>query len=419
MTLRNTVFWGIIVALGAIIALEVLFDVLIDHVVGHQQVIAEQRAERALAAFRTRTEEGGTEFGTMVRSRTADGRELLVRSVTGSAAVLAPSWPPDESPARWFTSTHSQAEGVSWEVAVEQRTFERALTNQLLLDLLDLPLFFAIAFLIATAVTGRMQRPMAALNAAVDDIADRRQPRPLVVPKGDDEFARLARSFNAMNEAVQRYVDRERTFTRYASHELRTPLAALKVQVERAQARTADVAAVLPAMERNLTRMEFVIEALESLARAGDRDAGSSLQPLRAVVEDPLAALPSDDRARVRIDVGPPDVTISDGQLVRQALHNLIENALTYATGGITLSLYAQHSSLTLRVRDVGPGVDPADLPRLTEPFYRSRGTSGRGLGLGLSLVDVIARALDGELDLRNTGKGFEATLRLPVVLPS
>jgi signal transduction histidine kinase len=415
MSLRRTVFGGIALAIVAIVLLEAVFDVAVDAVTTHQRAALERRVDAALAIFVARPPSAGRS-GTSARAFDARGRETLARPATSTTAAPTGAWPPDERPDLWFSATRVAPEGAPLEVAVAIDWTERLLTNKLLLDLLDLPLFLLIAFGVAAAVSRRVDRPIAALNAAVEEIAARRHPRPLPVPSGDDELARLGRSFNAMNDAVQRYLERERTFTRYASHELRTPLAALKVQVERARVGNADVATILPALERNVTRMELVLDALQSLARASDRDTVPTR--LRLVINDLLDALPRDARGRIAIDAAPPDRAISDAQLVRQALLNLLENALAYATGAITLSVHVQGTSLTIRVRDVGPGVDAADLTRLTEPFYRPKGTGGRGLGLGLSLVDVIARALDGELDLRNTGTGFEATVRLPVVVP-
>ena len=415
MSLRRTVFGGIALAIVAILVLEAAFDVAVDAVVGNQRAALEERIDAALGIFVARSIGADDSSEGYARAFDVRGRESLARSAPATTTAPTGAWPPADRPDRWSTATRVTPDGAPLEVAVSIGWTERLLTNKLLLDLLDLPLFLLVGLGVAAAVSRRVQRPIAALNAAVEEISARRHPRPLPVPSGDDELARLGRSFNAMNEAVQRYLERERTFTRYASHELRTPLAALKVQVERARVGNADVATILPALERNVTRMELILGALQTLARAEDRDTEPS--SLRLVIGDLLDALPRDARRRVEVDTPPPNRTISDAQLVRQALLNLLQNALAYATGAITISLHIQGSSLTISVRDVGPGVDTADLTRLTEPFYRPKGAGGRGLGLGLSLVDVISRALEGELELRNTGTGFEATLRLPVVL--
>jgi signal transduction histidine kinase len=415
VSVRASVFWGIVAAVAAILALEILSDLAVDGFVSRQRAATEARLDAALDAMARRLRAQDDLPTGVVRSFATDGRRTLARVADGPDDAQDASWLAGEPVAHWDLATRQLDDGVTLVVAQEARRLERLRSNELLLDLLDVPLFLAIAFLVAKVLARRVERPIRRINADVAALAARPHTRRVVVPAGDDELARLARSFNAMGDAVQRYIERERTFTRYASHELRTPLAAIKVQVERARAGTADTRTVVDVIDRNAQRMETVMEALHSLARSSDRD--TEVTPVRSLLDEVLASLTPGQRERVTLGAKPPEVRITDGHLVRQALLNLLENALEHGTGRTTIAVHAQQPSLTLRVRDVGPGVPAADLSRLTEPFYRPRGAVGDGLGLGLSLVDVIARALDGELDLRNTGTGFEATLRLPIVV--
>jgi signal transduction histidine kinase len=123
---------------------------------------------------------------------------------------------------------------------------------------------------------------------------------------------------------------------------------------------------------------------------------------------------------------------VTHSRLVQQALTNLLDNALQYGSGNATINVAAQDRSVTFKVRDGGAGVAPHELGRVTEPFYRGAaprdparhrepGTEraareSEGLGLGLSFVAFIAKALEGNLTLHNTDTGLEATLTLPIV---
>ena len=286
------------------------------------------------------------------------------------------------------------------------------LPSRLLLDLIDLPVSLALAFVLAGWLSRRLTRPLRALTRATEQLAAEQVPEPLAVPAGDDDLARLARSFNRMSAALRALLDRERTLTRYATHELRTPLSALKLQVERAQRHAAAPASTLDAMARNVVRMEEVIGALLQLTRTGERD--RTPHGLNETIEEVFAALPPAVRGRVDLMSLPPDVRVTDAALVQRALHNLVDNALAHGAIPVQVHVGRDGDDLTLRVRDRGPGVPEGALADLTRPYVRS--ASG-GTGLGLALVAFIAQTLGGELALRNLEPGFEATLRLPIVV--
>ena len=323
------------------------------------------------------------------------GIVLAILALTAIEAVL------DLVGARFlaFATTPVSAGGLGWTV------------GPLVLDLIDLPVTLAAAVLVAGWLSRRLTDPLRSLTRATEQLANEQFPEPLPVPEGNDDLARLARSFNRMSAALRALVDRERTLTRYATHELRTPLSALKLQVERAQRHAATPQPTLDAMGRNVLRMEEVIGALLQLTRSGERD--RTPMPLADVIDETFAALAPTVRSRVDLMSVPLDVRVTDGALVQRALHNLIGNALAH--GAVPVQVYVGRDGevLTLRVRDRGPGVPEGALAELTRPFVRS---AAGGTGLGLALVAFIAQTLGGELSLRNLQPGFEASLRLPIV---
>ena len=311
---------------------------------------------------------------------------------------------------------------------------DRYITQQrLFFDLIDIPLMLALAAVIAWLVARRIARPLRNLSQATRQVAEQTFPAALEVPPGNDELTELAASFNAMTSAVQGFVERERTFTRYASHELRTPLSAMRLQIERAELGHVDAAAVLPALRRNVAKLEEILSALLALARLPDQQVEQEL--LAPLLVESLAALPEGERGRVTVrEAVPAEIRVTHGRLFQQAMANIVENALRHGSGTATVELNASDTAVTLRVNDDGPGLAEPDLERVIEPFYRAknhappstgslpheRDTSEAGNhdgnGLGLAFVAFIARALNGELTLQNSNGGLEAVLTLPIV---
>ena len=322
----------------------------------------------------------------------------IVLAIVGIVAIEAAL---DVVGERWwaFATRPVSAGGLGWTV------------SPFVLDLLDLPVAIALAVVVAGWLSRRLTRPLRSLTQATEQLANEQFPEPLPVPEGHDDLARLARSFNRMSAALRALVERERTLTRYATHELRTPLSALKLQVERAQRNAPVPAAALDAIARNVVRMEEVIGALLQLARSGERDRTPAA--LVDVIDETFLALSPTVRSRVDLMSVPLDVRITDGALVQRALHNLIGNALAHGAVPVQVYVGRDGETLTLRVRDRGPGVPEGALADLTRPFVRS---AAGGTGLGLALVAFIAQTLGGEISLRNLHPGFEASLKLPIV---
>lgn len=316
---------------------------------------------------------------------------------------------------RWLRTARSLgfARFVEVEMALGMR--EYLLANRLLLDIIDLPVFFLIAMVTALILTRLIARPVIRLTEATRGLAARRFGMPVHVPPGNDELSELAVSFNVMSREVQGFLERERAFSRYVSHELRTPLSALRLQVDSATMGHASAATVLPVLDRQIGRMEGIVESLLSLSRLSEPD--PTPRPLQRIVDDLLNTVPAASRERMLVtDRTPPDVMVTHGPLLLRAMGNLVDNALTHGSGDVALTLSIRDERLEASVVDEGPGVPEAELHRLTEPFVRL-GPEESGLGLGLSLVSLIARSLDGTVRLRNTGTGMAAVLVLPIVV--
>lgn len=281
---------------------------------------------------------------------------------------------------------------------------------------LGLAVAIALAALAARLVGDRLRERLTHLGEEAEALARRPSAHAVKARAGDPEVVRLYAALDAMNRSLSTLLERERSFARYASHELRTPVGALKVQLERVELGTATAADVLPAVARQTARIEELIDALLALTRA--REQGSRVRPLRPLLDDALESLGDEERERVYVIEPLPDVAVRESVLVGQALRNLVDNAVRHGAGPVTVRAERDDDLLTLRVRDMGGGIPGTVLRRLAEPATRREARSD-GHGLGLTLVALIARALDGRLHLHNTDAGLEASIDLRVVVPS
>jgi signal transduction histidine kinase len=441
MSFRQKLFLSIVVA----VLITVLIESGIDSVIQHARAEWEVQTEEELRQYTReivallelddlgyRSEEDVRQHLREIADLLEPSDEALSRLPDASLAALA------EREGRFRVMVGDEvllssprafpAPGVAWatrdrdlgnrhylEVALERNPAERILSNIFLLQVIDLPLFFALAFAVAWLLTRFVMRPVRDLTLAFEQISTQHFPEPITVPRSDDELSQMARSFNVMTMSIKELLERERAFTRYASHELRTPLSALKMQVERAEMGLASPEAVMPVLERNIRRMEEILSVLLALSRASERDPKPTL--LRPLVQELLATFPSEAKRRLKLhDKTQAQVEVSDARLVFQALGNLVENALRYSDGPIDVTVEDQGKNVSLSVRDTGPGVPEELLDKLTKPFFRA-GKHSKSLGLGLSLVENVARSLKGTLRLRNTHPGLEATLSLPIVV--
>jgi len=302
-----------------------------------------------------------------------------------------------------------------------------------------------LAGVVAWSVAGRSIRPVRTLTEAVESIRDGRDlaRRALVEVGGDgsDEVARLAAAFDAMLGRLDASRIAQEQLAADASHELRTPLTSLRTNVEvlaRDAERLApdDRARLTEDVIVQLEELTGMVDGLVTLARL---DAGREAHghvDLSAVVEEVA------DTARRRHPQRAADLTIDvpaqdggagavsvmgDVRELTLAVTAMVENAVKYTQdGGIALELTASAAGIDgggvrVSVRDAGPGVDPQHLPMLFARFFRApEARSSPGAGLGLALVDRVARAHGGHARATLVEpQGLEVSLVLPRAAPA
>ncbi|HEY8049601.1 MAG TPA: ATP-binding protein [Ramlibacter sp.] len=364
-------------------------------------------------------------------------------------AMRGESWLCDIGPASEEPEFHSEEHGgTTWRI-VRQR--EQTVVGEVVVVLADgsdprqqwarliflkvllpnLVLLTLAAFAVGWAVE-RALRPLLVLREAVES----RSPRdlsPIDEGASPEEVRPLVESLNRLFELVNAQAESQRRFIADAAHQLRTPLAGLQAQVEAwAQAANASQApggtVRLPADEvtklRNATRRTSQLaNQLLALSRADARTMHA--QPMQRVQLKPLCEdilqQHLDEATAKQIDLGldaQPASALGHDWLLREALANLVDNAVKYtpAHGTVTIRCGTEAGAPFVEVEDDGPGIAPAERQHVLERFYRVQGTQGDGNGLGLAIADEIARVHHGNLLLRpgSGERGLKATLVLP-----
>lgn len=261
-----------------------------------------------------------------------------------------------------------------------------------------------------------VKRGLAPLEGLSAEIRARsaRDLRPIDPGHAPQEARPLVGALNQLFGRVAESSSNQQRFLANAAHQLRTPLAALQAHTELALAQDVPEAhrAELEQIHRAVMRTARLANQLLALARAepgGYRSEAFAAANLRALVED--AADEWVHRALAKeIDLGfelADGAAMGDALLLREALGNLIHNALEYTPPGgrVTVRTGLRNRRAFLEVEDDGPGIPPADRARVLERFYRVPGTPGTGSGLGLAIVREIAAAHGAEIEI-SAGEG-------------
>lgn len=256
----------------------------------------------------------------------------------------------------------------------------------------------------------RVARPIAMFAAAAERLGRNFRAAP-IAPGGLPEIVEAAAAFNRMQGRLERFVEDRGLLIAAIAHDLRTPLMRLSLRLAAAP----DPLRV--AIERDIADMDAMIVAATAFIRDVREPATRRPLDLRSLIESLTDEL-ADRGDRVSLAPGDPLVIEADAHGLRALVSNLIGNAIKYA-GDAEVSLYRDGGEAVIEVRDHGPGVAPADLDRVFEPFFRgepSRNRDTGGIGLGLASVRAVAQAHGGDATIANhAGGGAVARVMLPL----
>jgi two-component system, OmpR family, sensor histidine kinase MprB len=267
----------------------------------------------------------------------------------------------------------------------------------------------ALAALLGALVARAALAPVARFTRRTEALTADPDPSHRLEAEGRDELARLAQSFNATLDALERSVQSQRSLVADASHELRTPIASLRANIQ-----MLGEADRLPAHERESLRADIIeeLDALTALvgdvvelARGGELRANADDVAFDKIVQSAIERAGRRSRdLRFHAQLQPTLVCGSPEQIDR-AVVNLLDNAVKWSPPGGEVEVTLNDAVLS--VRDSGPGFDPRDLPHVFDRFYRAENARGLpGSGLGLAIVRQTAEAHGGYARAANDPAG-------------
>jgi heavy metal sensor kinase len=381
----------------------------------------------------------------LVEVRSPEGDVLFRNEALGNRS-LGESLLPQEGEGGYSEREYVLADGLRVELVSRRHTVEGhptiiriaypedSLQRQFRMDLLAFalpaPLILLFAGIGGYILISRALRPVQQMARKAEEIKSDRLHERLTVNPTDGELADLARVFNALLVRLEQSFEQLRRFTSDASHELRTPLAAMRSVGEVALQKQSTPEAyrdVIGSMLEEANKLTHLVDSLLAIARA---DAGQiQLTPSRFPASD-LArecvslfeAVLEENGQRLVVDSSDDAMLYGDWMLLRQALLNVVHNAIKYTPRGgtITIRVRSAERNVILQVEDSGPGIPEDDLVRVFDRFYRvERGRSREkgGAGLGLSIARWSVETHGGTIAAQ-TAKGSGCTFQIVLPVP-
>jgi heavy metal sensor kinase len=303
--------------------------------------------------------------------------------------------------------------------------------------LTQLMLVVGAALLIAAPLggywlAGRATQPLGEIIHTAANLHPSQLDERLPLRHSGDELDQLSATINGLLDRVADYLARNRELTANAAHELRSPLAAIRSTVEVALNSTRtpqEYQDLLCDIIEQTSDLSHLVNQLLLLAETDSADARTRKEPVRL---DHLVARAVDmfhgvaEERGIDLSTGPlvPLTVPGDSGRLREVVNNLIDNSLkfTAAGGAVSLELHSDGDTqlARLRVTDTGTGIAREELPHIFERFYRgdrarSRESSTRGNGLGLSICKAVVEAHGGRIEVQSTpGEGTAFCVYLP-----
>jgi heavy metal sensor kinase len=283
----------------------------------------------------------------------------------------------------------------------------------LLVFLISIPLGVAAAAAAGHVVSGRMLKPISDMAAQARSISADRLAERLPVENPSDELGQLATVFNSTFGRLEESFDRLKRFSADASHELRTPLTAIRSVGEIGLREGHDAEGyreIIGSMLEEADRLGRLVEELLMLSRWEGGRAQPALQSLdlarlTSEVADQLAVLAEERQVAVEVSFPGPLMIRADATMLRQAVVNVLDNAIKYTRLGSAVRIWSNSSATHhhLAVDDEGPGIPEEHRAFVAERFYRiddGRAREVGGTGLGLSITERALTVHGGRLEI-------------------
>ena len=281
-------------------------------------------------------------------------------------------------------------------------------------SLLAMVAILALGLFLIYRLVGKALAPLDTLTCRIRERTAADLAQPVEIPDSGDEAAAVALAFNQMSQRLNQVFVMQRNFSRNAAHEFRTPLAVLKTRIGLFRKKQD----FRPQATLELSAMVSELLELTNLERASRGERLSSGQLIRSAADQ---AAPQAEARSITILVDAAPCTLAgNAELLRQAVCNLVENAVKYSPAGSVVHIAGHRDGewFQIVVADQGPGIPESLRQRIFEPFFRvddSRSRQLGGAGLGLALVRAIAEFHGGAVYVeKSRGAGSRFVLKLP-----
>jgi heavy metal sensor kinase len=341
------------------------------------------------------------------------GKELAARA---DGRIVTVDVPGDPVPVRVLSLVESIGpRRVVLQVARSEMAMQQELRKLGLILMLGLPIAVALAGFGGYALASRALAPIERMTDRARLISAERLTDRLPVHNPDDELGRLASVFNETLARLQTSFEQMRQFTANVSHELRTPLTAIRSVGEvglRGHRDETVYRGIIGSMLEEADRLASLVDRLLTLSRAETGQAAPlARQPLdlRALAEDVvghLSVLAEEKRQTIGVE-GAEATGVADRLVLRQAVINLVDNAIKYSPvgGQIQVRVAQTPKDALIDIVDSGPGIPAEARGRIFDRFYRVEdGGPTHGAGLGLSIAKGAVEANGGRLTLETSG---------------
>jgi signal transduction histidine kinase len=307
--------------------------------------------------------------------------------------------------------------------------YRETLTGLVILLTLGPGIILLVTWVGSKWLANQVLTPIEVLSAGAEAMSEADLGKRFTLDSPYQEFRRLTQAINSVMDRFQRSGEIQRRFCDIAAHEMKTPLTILQGNLDVALMKARTSEEYREALLNNLEQVGRLIALTRSLLTLANFTSGKppvhlvplALEPMIQNLVDELTLLADDRRITLSFESHSVPPVLGDAQWLKQALINLLDNALHYTPSGgaVTIRLQAVGDGVAVAVEDTGHGIEPEHLPHLFERFYRTdwaRAKDAGGTGLGLPIVKEIAEAHGGSISVTSqVDKGSIFTLRLPL----
>jgi len=288
-------------------------------------------------------------------------------------------------------------------------------------------LSFLAAFMLTLLIIFMLNRHMRKLNITCAEVMQGNNTHRVKLSGADDEFERLGKNLNAVLDRNGALLDAVKESTNALAHDMRTPLSRLRIRLQGIMAKPQTPTHVQEDLAESVGQIDKLAEMFQNILSIAKAESLTQTEILGSFdivsiisdIVDFYGTFIEDKKQELETDIPEQEIIFrGDRQLIAQAILNLLDNAVKYTPkkGHISVTLEQADDFIICTIADSGPGIPEEFREKVKERFFRmDESRSAEGTGLGMSLVDAVAKLHRGELRLEDNNPGLKALFMLPL----